>query len=73
MTDIKTSGTQIKSSKTSHILLLSRNILCQVARYHKIKLPIVTVNCLIVKTDCINHMLKFNEKFSNSETQQSKI
>ena len=30
MTDIETSGTQIKSCKTSHILLLSSHILCQV-------------------------------------------
>ena len=42
-------------------------------RHHKIYLHIVTINCLIVKTDCTNQMLKFNKKFSNSETQQSKM
>ena len=42
-------------------------------RHHKTYLHIVTVNCLIVKTDCTNQMLKFNKKFSNSETQRSKM
>ena len=39
MTDINTSGTQIKSCKTSHILLLSSHILRQVG--------IIKFNCLL--------------------------
>ena len=39
MTDIKTSGAQIKSCKTSHILLLSNNILGEV--------DIIKFNCLL--------------------------
>ena len=70
MTNIKTSSTQIKYCKISHILLLFSHILCHVDI--KFNYLLHKVNCLIIKINCTNLMLKFNEKLSNSKHNKVK-